>query len=148
AQWSDSSLGCRRPGLMYQQVITNGYVVVLERQGRQHRVNVAGERAVMCEAPTRASVRRPMQARGLTQMTELARSDLAARLKLDVAAIRVTQIEPQRWTDSDMNCGPSQTPATATETAGYRLALTAADRVYLYHTDLKTVRPCPPVEDQ
>src|SRR5918995_4571411 len=35
AQWSDSSLGCRKPNSMYQQVMSNGYVVVLERQGKR-----------------------------------------------------------------------------------------------------------------
>ena len=55
AQWSDSSLGCRKPNSMYQQVMTNGYVVVLERQGKRHHVNVAGTHVVICEPTTRLS---------------------------------------------------------------------------------------------
>src|SRR4030095_2367360 len=38
-QWSDSSLGCGKPGTRSAQVMSNGYLVVLERQGRRHQVN-------------------------------------------------------------------------------------------------------------
>jgi len=32
--WSDSSLGCPEEGMMYGQVITPGYTIVLETSGR------------------------------------------------------------------------------------------------------------------
>ena len=121
AQWSDSSLGCRKPNSMYQQVMSNGYVVVLERQGKRHQVNVAGTRAVMCEPTTRLSgtVRRPMPARGLDRVTTLARQDLANRLRLDVQHIRVANVEPRHWTDDDMNCtSGGGSPASGAPTAG------------------------------
>jgi hypothetical protein len=153
AQWSDSSLGCRKPNSMYQQVMSNGYVVVLERQGTRHHVNVAGTRAVMCEPTTRlgGTVRGPMPARGLDRVTTLARQDLANRLRLDVQHIRVANVEPRHWTDDDMNCASggsslsSGAPtAAAGEGSGYRLALSASGRTYFYHTDLRSVRACPP----
>jgi hypothetical protein len=157
-QWSDSSLGCHRPGAMYQQVIMDGYTVVLERQGKRHQVNVAGSRAVMCETGARLGgvARQPLRARGLDQMTTLARQDLAKRLRLEVQQIRVVNIEPRRWTDSDLNCSsgasaaaPAGVPAAGESVStGYRLALSVAGRTYFYHTDLKAVRPCPPIEDQ
>ncbi len=154
-QWSDSSLGCRKPGSMYTQVVTSGYTVVLEREGRRHEVHVAGSRAVMCDPATHitGTVRQPMSARGLDRMTQLARQDLANRLRMDVQNIRVANVEPRRWTDDDMNCssggGTPQTRAPAAGAAsgvGYRLALTASGRTYSYHTDLRSVRACPPVE--
>ena len=154
AQWSDSSLGCRKPNSMYREVMSNGYVVVLERQGTRHQVNVAGTRAVMCEPTTRLSgtVRGPMPARGLDRVTTLARQDLANRLRLDVQHIRVANIEPRHWTDDDMNCasggsspaGAAPKAAAAGEGSGYRLALSASGRTYFYHTDLRSVRACPP----
>jgi hypothetical protein len=159
AQWSDSSLGCRRPGSMYSQVMTSGYTVVLERQGKRHQVNVAGSRAVLCEAGGRVGgvARQPLRARGLDQMMRLARQDLANRLRLDAEHIRVVKFEPQRWTDDDMNCrsggGVAQSelsgaaPGTASST-GFRLTLSASGRTFSYHTDMKSVRPCPPIEDQ
>ncbi len=33
-QWPDTSLGCSKPGLMYAQVITPGYSVILVAQGK------------------------------------------------------------------------------------------------------------------
>jgi hypothetical protein len=155
-QWSDSSLGCHRPGAMYTQVIMNGYTVVLERQGKRHQVNVAGSRTVMCETGARLGgvARQPLRARGLDQMTTLARQDLAKRLRLDVQHIRVVNIEPRRWTDNDMNCSsgasaaaPADASAAESMSSGYRMALSASGRTYFYHTDLKAVRACPPIED-
>jgi hypothetical protein len=156
AQWSDSSLGCRKPSSKYQQVMSNGYVVVLERQGQRHTVNVAGKVAVICEPINRltGTVRQPMSARGLERVTTLARQDLANRLRMDVQQIRVANVEPRHWTDDDMNCssgGGSPTaaaPAGATPATGYRLALNASGRTYVYHTDLRSVRACPPIESQ
>ena len=158
-QWSDSSLGCRKPNAMYQQVVSNGYVVVLEREGKRHQVNVAGSRAVMCDIATRltGTVRQPLPARGLDRVASLARQDLANRLRVDVEHIRIASMEPRRWTDDDMNCrsgnGEPVTGAPAQATGspsaiGYRLTLTASGRTFSYHTDLRSVRACPPIEDQ
>jgi hypothetical protein len=102
-------------------------------------------------------VRQPMSARGLDRMAQLARQDLANRLRLDVQHIRVANIEPRRWTDDDMNCssgggtpakGAPAATAGAASGVGYRLALTASGRTYFYHTDLRSVRGCPPIESQ
>ena len=151
-QWSDSSLGCRKPNAMYQEVMSRGYVVVLEREGTRHHVNVAGARAVMCEPNMRLSgtVRQPMVASGLERMTTLARQDLANRLHVDPEQIHVASTQPRRWTDDDMNCASGGgEPATAVPDAagggtstGYRLTLTASGRTYFYHTDLRSVRAC------
>jgi hypothetical protein len=159
AQWSDSSLGCRKPNAMYQQVVSSGYVVVLEREGKRHQVNVAGSRAVLCDVATRitGTVRQPLPARGLDRVANLARQDLANRLHMDVEQIRIASMEPRRWTDDDMNCrsgkGEPVTGAPAQEAGspsaiGYRLALNASGRTFFYHTDLRSVRACPPIEDQ
>jgi hypothetical protein len=155
AQWSDSSLGCRKPNAMYQEVVSSGYIVVLERQGQRQQVNVAGSHAIMCEQSTRISgtVRGPMSAGGLDRVTTLARQDLANRLHLDVQHVRVANVEPRRWTDDDMNCAsgggaPADAAAAAAGSTGYRLALSASGRTYFYHTDLRSVRACPPIESQ
>lgn len=36
AEWSDSSLDCRQPGMEYLQVITPGYRILLEASGTQY----------------------------------------------------------------------------------------------------------------
>ena len=141
--------------------MSNGYTVMLERQGRRHQVNVAGSRAVMCETATRitGTTRQPMSARGLDRVTGLARQDLANRLRLNAEQVRVANVEPRRWTDDDMNCssgggspvGSDSSADTAggqSSAVGYRLALSASGRTYFYHTDLRAVRACPPIEAQ
>jgi hypothetical protein len=48
--WPDSSLGCPQPDMMYLQVITPGYQVVLEVDGRQYDVRASTAGGVMlCE---------------------------------------------------------------------------------------------------
>jgi septal ring-binding cell division protein DamX len=154
-QWSDSSLGCGKPNSMYTEVMSSGYAVVLERRGEQYQVNVAGSRAVMCEPNTRLSgtVRLPTAARGLDRVATLAREDLANRLHLDLQQIRVANVEPRRWTDDDMNCtsgagAPAADAAGSASASGYRLTLSASGRTYFYHTDLRSVRACPPAQAQ
>mgnify|MGYP000120852429 CR=1 FL=1 len=48
--WSDTSLGCPRPDMVYAQVITPGYVVILSAQGRDYEYHTdAGRFVVWCE---------------------------------------------------------------------------------------------------
>jgi hypothetical protein len=35
-EWSDASLGCPQPDMMYPQVITDGYQIILEAQGKTY----------------------------------------------------------------------------------------------------------------
>ncbi len=51
-EWADASLGCPRPGMVYAQVITPGYLVVLEVDGADYELHTdAGHRVVLCEEP-------------------------------------------------------------------------------------------------
>lgn len=53
-EWNDSSLGCPKPGLMYLQVITPGYRVVLAHGDEQATYHTSdGERPVVvrCDRP-------------------------------------------------------------------------------------------------
>jgi hypothetical protein len=51
--WPDASLGCLQPGKMYAQVVTPGFVVVLEAKDRTHRYHAdAGDRLILCEGET------------------------------------------------------------------------------------------------
>jgi hypothetical protein len=49
-QWRDASLGCPRPNTKYVQVITPGFKVVLEAEGRTYEYHTdAGRVVVLCE---------------------------------------------------------------------------------------------------
>jgi hypothetical protein len=48
--WADTSLGCPEPGMMYAQVITPGFLVVLDAQGTtyQYHTDATGQQVVTC----------------------------------------------------------------------------------------------------
>jgi hypothetical protein len=47
--WPDASLGCPEPGMMYAQVITPGFRVVLEAEGQMYRYHSGGGNTVLCQ---------------------------------------------------------------------------------------------------
>jgi len=52
AEWRDSSLGCPQPGMNYLQVITPGYKITLEAQGKRYEYHSdTNERVVRCDQP-------------------------------------------------------------------------------------------------
>ena len=49
-QWSDTSLGCPKEGMVYAQVITPGFLVVLEAKGRAYEYHTDADSFVtLCE---------------------------------------------------------------------------------------------------
>lgn len=46
--WSDSSLGCPQPGMMYAQVVTPGYKYVLESAGERFNYHAGNGRVIQC----------------------------------------------------------------------------------------------------
>ena len=50
--WSDGSLGCPKPGYVYTQAITPGYLIVLTVDGRDYEYHgKPGGRPFYCAAP-------------------------------------------------------------------------------------------------
>ena len=47
--WSDASLGCAKPGMMYAQVITPGYRIVLEVNGKHYEYHTGEGRIIRCK---------------------------------------------------------------------------------------------------
>jgi hypothetical protein len=48
-EWSDASLGCPQPGMMYAQVITPGFRVTLEAEGERYDYHTdTGRLVVLC----------------------------------------------------------------------------------------------------
>ena len=54
-EWSDTSLGCPLPGMVYAQVITPGYMVLLEAAGQQYEIHTdrTGSSVVLCPSTSR-----------------------------------------------------------------------------------------------
>lgn len=154
-QWPDSSLGCPRPGMMYLQVVTDGYVVLLEGAGKVHEVHVAGDAAVVCtdrmpSAAPRQPVRAPVRVTNLRAMESQAVADLADRLGVAAGTIRIIDRSAEQWSEAGFQCRPEPGLETggASLIRGFKLALRQRSRIYVYHTDLQRVVPCPPIEAQ
>ena|SRR5581483_10050832 len=49
-EWSDASLGCPKPGVMYIQVITPGYLIVLQAGGKDYNYHTSMTQVVLCES--------------------------------------------------------------------------------------------------
>ena len=49
--WPDTSLGCPQEGFMYAQVITPGYLIILEAQGQtyEYHTDEQGQSVILCE---------------------------------------------------------------------------------------------------
>lgn len=51
--WSDGSIGCPEPGMMYTQALVNGSLVILEADGTRYEYHAgAGHDPFYCENPT------------------------------------------------------------------------------------------------
>ncbi len=47
--WPDASLGCPQPDMMYAQVVTPGYRIVLEARGQAYTYHTGGTTVVLCQ---------------------------------------------------------------------------------------------------
>jgi hypothetical protein len=75
-EWNDASLGCGRPGQMYVKVITPGYRIVLEVNGKRYKYHADTQRhMVYCESKEA----QPLPGGESTENVRLAREDLARK---------------------------------------------------------------------
>ena len=139
AEWPDSSLGCPRQGVNYRPVVTRGHRVVLEAEGRVSTVHVAGATAVFCEPGPSG---RGLRFAALRDISQLARRDLAARLKLPEDAVHVTSTQPRNWPDASLGCPKPDTMYAQVVTPGFLIELEANGKMYRYHSDYQRVVPC------
>jgi hypothetical protein len=149
-RWTDSSLGCRRPGEMYTQALVDGQTLRFSNSTKTYEVHVAGDRAVLCPLMPesgRGPLRPSLPAHDLDVMLQKARSDLAQRLAVALADVEVKKIAAAAWRDTELGCADGSTDA-AGSVHGYRLFLRVRGDIYTYHTDLMQVMACPPVEAQ
>lgn len=137
--WPDSSLGCPQPGMMYMQMITPGFKVMLEAGGEVYPVHVAGSHAVVCVRVAR-DLRAPkaQAAREKVELLHRARERLAGMLKVDATNIQVNAIRAGHFGDAP-GC---QGGASKEKTGGKRVELEYAGRRYEYSAEADEVREC------
>jgi hypothetical protein len=140
-QWPDAALGCPEKGAQYAQVVVPGHSLRLVVDGKSHRVHVGNGRAVVCDREAPAEPPKYMQT--VVRVQDLARRDLAARLKVEVRDVKVLRVRPATWPDAGLGCPePSQRHEPA-ETRGFLVELEHAAKTYRYHSDRERVVYCP-----
>jgi len=51
--WPNASLGCPQPGMVYADVLTPGYLILLEANSREYEYHASkGKEVICCENPT------------------------------------------------------------------------------------------------
>ena len=136
-EWSDTSLGCPQKGMMYAQVITPGYRVVLGVESRRYEYHTdAGQSVVFCEEeymipePTVPSTVEP----GLEGLVSLAKEDLAQRLSIGVEQIEVLEAKFVVWPDASLGCPQPGMAYRQVQRDGSLIRLSVEGRVYEYHS--------------
>jgi hypothetical protein len=136
-QWRDTSLGCPQLGMIYAQVITPGFRVVLEVEGQAYEYHTdGGQSVVLCEeesmtdTPTTPSLIEP----GLDSLISLAKEDLAQRLSIQVEQIEVLEAKSVVWPDSSLGCPQPGMRYRQVPMDGARIRLAVEGRVYAYHS--------------
>lgn len=148
-EWPDTSLGCPQMGMLYAQVVTPGYQVILEAAGEQYEYHTGADRfLVLCEkegasevvprkVPTILSeeiVTTPVNGE-LLNLINIAKKDLARRLKLTSDEIEVLHVEKAEWPDTSLGCAEPGLTRRPVVIPGYRIVLSTMDQEYVYHTD-------------
>jgi hypothetical protein len=158
--WSDSSLGCGEPGMSYLQVLTPGYKVTLELEGRRavyHTDRATDYRpptVVRCDKALRSGPFEPVKPPRLDDMAapavEAARVDLESRVaegtELTLEDLQISDV-------TDLVCDDSSvvTPGAGPAKVILEIQLRAGDDVHVYRAWSDEVlycglRPGPAVE--
>ena len=147
--WPDASLGCPRKDALYAQVISRGWRVVLGSGAARYDVRVGPTSVVVCERETPTPPARG-EIEAARRVGDLARTDLAARMRVPPEKVRVVSLKRTTWPDASLGCA---LPATAQRgeaaavtapgaVSGFLVTLACEDRTFTYHTDFERVIPC------
>ena len=131
-KWPDSSLGVRRAGQMYLQVITPGYKVIVQSGGRRLEYHTdMGDNVVMASNTVAPAPNDPAPVAAPAIADDCCK-DLADRLHLPVARIKTTSATPQLFPDASLGlCKPDEVVAQV-QTPGFVIILSTGQARYLY----------------
>ena len=147
-EWSDTSLGCQEPNKMYAQMITPGYLIVLESDGNTYDYHTGIDPEgplVHCTedgTPASAALTLPTESVGviimdddaLTLLIERAKDDLVQATGAESDAISVVSTEEVEWSDSSLGCPDPDAMYAQVITPGYLLVLESDGNTFNYHT--------------
>lgn len=145
-EWPDASLGCPKPGMMYAQVITPGYRIILEAGGKRYEYHSdRGKRVILCTEegkPAPPAITPP----SIEGLVELAKRDLAQRLGLSADEIDVVKVMEMELPIQNLGCPGKRESEFTTRglVMGYEIVLSAKGEEHVYHGHRGRVVFCKP----
>ncbi len=139
-EWPDAALGCPEKGIVYAQMIVPGYRIRLRADGVTHDVHVGAGRAVVCGETGPTPAERAIAT--VARLRDLARRDLAVRLKLPEKDVQVTLVRPISWPNAGLGCPEPGRTYEPSQTPGFLIELRARHKLYRYHSDQTRVVAC------
>jgi hypothetical protein len=140
--WPDSSLGCPQPGIVYAQVLTPGFVIVVEASSHRYTYHTGPDGFVRCDQPDMQPTAKARPGSAAATLVAQAQNDLSTRLDIPPEEIAVRSVEPVDWPDSSLGCPQPGMNYLTVVTPGYRIELEAASQTYEYHTGEQRVVYC------
>ena len=136
----DASLGCPEPDMLYAQVLTPGWRVLAEAEGRRFDVRVSGSGGRICHRKVLPAAGSRSEGTAAERATLLARDDLARRTGANVDAVRVLGWWPVPAGTEAPGCA-IDCPEDAAD-CGMLMELELDERRYRYHVSDGAARPC------
>ena len=146
-EWGDTSLGCPAPDEMYAQMITPGYLIVLQSDGNTYDFHsgndpegplvqcVDGEPAIgETQLDEDVAPLSGAQDEVLARLIERATTDLAQATSAAADGITVVSTEEVEWSDSSLDCPEPDVMYLQVITPGYRIVLESGGNTYDYHS--------------
>lgn len=141
--WPDASLGCPQPGMSYAQVVTPGYLIVLEADGEEYEYHSGGiDTWILCERGKDGGGEATDVPAKAQPLVEKAKQDLSQRLAVPQNQIVVELVEAVEWRDSSMGCPKPGFQYLQVITPGYLIRLSVDGQIYEYHTDDENIVYC------
>ena len=141
-QWSDSSLGCPKPGMNYLTVVTPGYLVILQAGGKIYQYPGDEQGVSYCEDPQSPLSSEQESGDVLARLVQTAKDDLAQRLSIKAEGIEVVKAEAVEWPDGSLGCPQPGMMYIQMVTPGYQIILSAGGTEYDYHGNASEVFLC------
>src|SRR5574341_1982169 len=134
-EWPDGCLGVRRLGVLCIQVITPGFRIVLEANGKPYEYHTNVDGSVVVPAESQLVAADAQQAAAVKA--------LASSLGLTSKDIQVVSAAAVEWPDACLGIAQPSVVCAQMVTPGFIFVLEAQGRQYEYHTnaDASEVRP-------
>lgn len=145
-EWPNACLGLPAEGQMCAEVITPGYLVVLNAEEQTHRARTNQDGSVVVFEDANGE----QSQSGLPEAVVAARQMLAEKLELSPDEIEVIAYERREWNDSCLGLGGPAESCLQVITPGWLVLLGSEGQVYEFHTDEtgNAVRAAEPLADR